>query len=74
MMLKNKIIFSIAITIVILIFLFFINSVSFFDNTLYINFNFNSYNIYGLNWFLFLIVIAIFLTILYTIYALVSNE
>jgi hypothetical protein len=73
MRLRNKIIYSLTIVGIILIFLQFTNVIYFSGDTLQINFDFSQYNIFGVSSFLFLMYVFIFIVIMIVIFEMVKD-
>lgn len=73
MLLRRKIIYSLAIVGIILIFLQFTNVIYFSGDTLQINFDFTQYNIFGVSSILFLMYIFIFLVVMLVIFEMVKD-
>lgn len=73
MMLRRKIIYSLTITGIILIFLGFTNIIYFSGDTLQINFNFSEYSIFGIATFTFIFYLLIFLVLMVVIFEMVRE-
>ncbi len=73
MMLRRKIIYSLTIVGIILLFLSFTNVIYFSGDTLQINFDFSQYSIFGIATFTFIFYLSIFLVFMVVIFEMVRD-
>ena len=73
MMLRRKIIYSVVVVGVILLFLQFTNVIYFSGDTLQINFDFNQYSIFGIATFPFILYLLVFLLVMVVVFEMVKD-